>query len=226
MIISTTLPAEGDGPRSEWLFIDQGIHPNTLAVRAPYDGLSICFGDYGLMQTLMTDRLVLRPWASGDADFVYDMYSRWEVQRFIGPVPRVMEDRSEADRLIERCQRFDHPVQGFWAVEREEDAQLVGTILLKGIPASGDAPLQPSGDTEIGWHFHPDYWGRGYAAEAASAVLAHSFSKGLDRVIAVTSAENIASQRVCKRIGMEHRGTTTDYYNATCELYSAEIKAR
>ncbi|MDN3482860.1 GNAT family N-acetyltransferase [Arthrobacter sp. APC 3897] len=178
------------------------------------------------MQTLKTDRLLLRPWEPADADFVYDMYSRWEVQRFIGLVPRAMEDRSEADRLIERCRNFDHPVRGFWAVQRVVDAQLVGTILLKGIPASGEAPLQPSGDTEIGWHFHPDYWGKGYAAEAASAVLGHSFREGLGRVIAVTSAENTASQRVCERIGMEHQGTTKDYYNATCELYLAEAGSR
>lgn len=176
------------------------------------------------MQTLRTDRLSLRPWEPEDVEFVYDMYSRWEVQRFIGLVPRAMEDRSEAGRLIDKCRNFDHPVHGFWAVQRMEDAQLVGTILLKDIPASGELPLQPSGETEIGWHFHPGYWGNGYAAEAASAVLAHGFREGLDRVIAVTSAENSASQRVCTRIGMKHQGTTKSYYNATCELFSAEAR--
>lgn len=171
------------------------------------------------MRTLKTDRLLLRSWELEDVDFVYDMYSRWEVQRFIGLVPRVMEDRSEAERLIARCRGLDHSVHGFWAVERLEDARLVGTILLKGIPASGEPPLQPSGDTEIGWHFHPDFWGNGYATEAASVVLAHGFKEGLDQVIAVTSAENTASQSVCRHIGMKHQGTTNDYYNATCELF-------
>nr|WP_276568901.1 GNAT family N-acetyltransferase [Arthrobacter sp. 260] len=175
---------------------------------------------------MTTDRLLLRGWEPTDAEFVYDLYSRWEVQRFIGLVPRVMEDRSAADRLIEKCRSFDHPVQGFWAVQRASDSQVVGTILLKGIPASGEAPLQPSGDTEIGWHFHPDYWGKGYATEAASAVLAHGFGEGLDRVIAVTSVENTASQSVCRRIGMKHQGATNDYYNATCELYLAEAAGR
>jgi RimJ/RimL family protein N-acetyltransferase len=156
-----------------------------------------------------------------DADFVYDLYSRWEVQRFLGLAPRVMEDRSEADRLIAKCRNYKHPVHGFWAVERSEDARLVGTILLKEIPASGEPPLQPSGETEIGWHFHPDFWGNGYATEAASAVLAHGFREGLDRVIAVISAKNAASQSVCKRIGMKHQGTTKSYYNATCELFLA-----
>lgn len=174
------------------------------------------------MRTLRTTRLSLRPWSPDDADFVYDMYSRWEVQRFIGLVPRVMEDRAEAKRLIARCRELEHPVHGFWAIQRLEDAQLVGTILLKEIPASGTPPLQPSGQTEIGWHFHPDSWGNGYATEAASSVLAHGFNKGLDKVIAVTSSQNLASQRLCKNIGMKHQGTTRAFYNANCELFLAE----
>jgi RimJ/RimL family protein N-acetyltransferase len=81
--------------------------------------------------------------------------------------------------------------------------------------------LQPSGDTEIGWHFHPNYWGHGYATEAAAAVLAHALDSGLDKVVAVTAPANTASQRVCLRIGMTHRGQTDRYYNALCELYEA-----
>ncbi len=173
------------------------------------------------MKALRTDRLSLRSWEPDDADFVYDMYSRWEVQRFIGMVPRVMEDRSEAVKLITRCRNLAHPVHGFWAVERLEDAQLVGTILLKSIPASGDVPLKPSGDTEIGWHFHPDYWRNGYATEAASAVLTYGFNEGLDKVVAVTSPDNWTSRSVCTRIGMKHQGITESYYNATCELFLA-----
>lgn len=173
------------------------------------------------MKELSTERLRLRAWEPEDADFVYDMYSRWEVQRFIGLVPRVMEDRSEATRLIERCRSHIHPVHGFWAVERSTDAQLVGTILLKSIPASGEPPLQPSGDTEIGWHFHPGYWGNGYASEAAAAVLEYGFAAGLGEVVAVTNPRNLASQAVCARIGMKHRGLTDRYYNTECELFVA-----
>lgn len=56
------------------------------------------------MQILDTDRLRLRAWtdATTDVDFVFDTYSRWEVQRFIGRVPRVMEHRSEAEAAITR----------------------------------------------------------------------------------------------------------------------------
>ncbi|TFD06468.1 GNAT family N-acetyltransferase [Cryobacterium sp. TMT1-66-1] len=85
-------------------------------------------------------------------------------------------------------------------------------------------PLSPSGEIEIGWHLHPDAWGHGYASEAARAVLAHAFVMGLDRISAVTNKDNVASQAVAQRIGMTHKGTTSDYYNAECELFSVERK--
>ncbi|WP_432245121.1 GNAT family N-acetyltransferase [Arthrobacter sp. G.S.26] len=174
------------------------------------------------MQTLETARLRLRPWEPGDAGFVLDLYSRWDVQRFIGSTPRVMVDPAEATERINAWRTMDHPVHGVWAVEVKEAGTLAGTLLLKSIPASGPVPLQPSGDTEIGWHFHPDAWGRGYATEAAAAVLAYAFGHGLPAVVAVTNPANAASQRVCARIGLAHQGRTDRYYNATCELFGLQ----
>jgi len=181
------------------------------------------------VETLRTDRLVLRPWTPDDAPAVLDIYSRWDVMRFVGVAPRVLEHPHEAAERIERWRAVDDGTHGVWAVvERAAAAGAaptgegvpVGTILLKPIPASGTGePPQPSGDTEIGWHFHPHVWGRGYATEAAAAVLAHAFERGLGRVVAVTHADNTASQAVCRRIGMTYRGTTDAYYGTTCELF-------
>lgn len=183
------------------------------------------------MKRLETERLVLRQWEPEDADFVLDLYSRWAVQRFIGNHPQVMRDRAEAEDRIRTWrsigqQDMAHPAHGIWAVELKgpaTPATLAGTLLLKSIPASsGSLPLKPSGDTEIGWHFHPDHWGNGYATEAAAAVLAYALDSGLAKVVAVTAPANTASQRVCARIGMTHLGQTDRYYNALCELFEAK----
>lgn len=200
------------------------------------------------VENLETERLILRPWEPKDADFALDLYSRWEVQRFIGNPPRVMADRAEAEERIRVWRAMDHPVHAVWVVQLKGPAQqanpaqpsnppqqtdpaqpripghskpaLAGTLLLKSIPASGpELPLQPSGDPEIGWHFHPDHWGKGYATEAAAAVLAYAFNNGVPKVVAVTNPANTASQRVCTRIGLLHRGRTSRYYNALCELF-------
>ena len=131
-----------------------------------------------------------------------------------------MEDRSQAVERIGIWRNMQHLVHAVWAVELKATGQLTGTLLLKSIPASGDSvPLQPSGDTEIGWHFHPDHWGHGYASEAAAAVLKYAFSSGMKKVVAVTAPANVASQKVCGRIGMSHAGQTSEYYNSLCELF-------
>lgn len=189
------------------------------------------------MRTLETERLILREWEPEDADFVLDLYSRWEVQRFIGNHPQVMRQRTEAEERIQVWRAMDHHIHGAWAVQRKDPPQtstgfpptgtvppLAGTLLLKSIPASGSTlPLQPSGDTEIGWHFHPAHWGHGYATEAAGAVLAYGLDSGLEKIVAVTAPANTASQRVCRRIGMLHRGQTSKYYNALCELFEVQV---
>ena len=174
------------------------------------------------MQSLTSDRLRLREWTLGDVDFVLDMYSRWEVQRYIGRQPRVMRDRGEAVATVTRWRSVKEPGHGIWAVEHRETGSVLGTMLLKSIPASNaEGPMRPSGDTEIGWHFHPDAWGNGYAREAAAEVLRHAFAAGLQTVVAVTHSENTASQTVCERIGMVHLGQTDRYYTTRCELFSA-----
>ena len=136
-----------------------------------------------------------------------------------------MADHSEAADLLGYLQSLDDPVHGIWAVQRRNTQQLVGVLLLKSIPASGElTPLQPSGDTEIGWHFHPDHWGHGLATQAASTVLQYAFQSGLTKVVAAAYPANAASQRVATRIGMTHEGQTGRYYNATCELFTATTK--
>jgi RimJ/RimL family protein N-acetyltransferase len=173
------------------------------------------------VRELRTARLLLRPWSPEDADFLYDMESRWDVKRYIGTTPAVMTDRSQALASIERRRALDHPVHGIWAIELLSERVLVGNLLLKPIPLSVDASPSPSEDVEIGWHLHPDHWGHGYASEAGRAGLAHAFGAGLPRVLAVTAPANGASQKVCRRLGMRHLGRSDAFYNAMCEVYQA-----
>jgi RimJ/RimL family protein N-acetyltransferase len=82
----------------------------------------------------------------------------------------------------------------------------VGGVLLKPLPNG-------TGEVEIGWHLHPDSWGRGLATEAAGAVLAHGLENGLDEVWAVTHVHNHRSGRVCTRLGMRLLGITHRWYD-------------
>lgn len=178
--------------------------------------------------TLRTERLLLRPWTTepGDVDFLFDMYGRWEVQRYIGREPRVVTDRHE---IVERAERWavaesgipDLP--GMLAVTDLLTGERFGSVLLKPLPASAETePLPPSGETEVGWHLHPDAWGRGYASESASRMLREAWRVGLARVLAVTHPANAGSQAVARRIGMSDRGLTDRFYNSTCALFEID----
>jgi RimJ/RimL family protein N-acetyltransferase len=59
------------------------------------------------VKELTTDRLLLRRFTSDDSDFIFDMYSRWEVQRFIGLTPRLMTERAEAEERTARYAAFE-----------------------------------------------------------------------------------------------------------------------
>ncbi|KRE39617.1 hypothetical protein ASG73_03125 [Janibacter sp. Soil728] len=177
---------------------------------------------------MTTGRLTLRTYRDDDAAALFDLHSRKEVQRWIGD-GRPMTDPAEAANSIPRRRLpFPEPM-GIWAIDLEE--RLVGTLLLKPIPISG-SPLAAdarstdlalalqSPDIEIGWHLHPDVWGRGVATEAARRVLEHAAD--LPRIVAVTHPDNLPSQRVATRLGMADHGSTDRYYDTTTRLFVLE----
>jgi RimJ/RimL family protein N-acetyltransferase len=170
-----------------------------------------------------TDRLLVREYSDDDAPFVLDMYSRWEVQQFLGPAPNPLRNIDEAETFIRRRRAVGqtNPVLGFWAVTLRT-GQPIGTVVLEMAPLSApQKPLPLSEDHEIGWHLHPDYWGRGYATEAAAGVLHRAFDTGVEEVIALVHHANDRSKRVANRLGMRHLGVTGRYYSVEAELYRA-----
>ena len=69
------------------------------------------------------------------------------------------------------------------------------------MPFSGDVHF------DIGWQLDPQFFGQGYASEAARGWLDHGFGElGIEEVIAYTATSNTASVNVMKRIGMRRDG--------------------
>jgi RimJ/RimL family protein N-acetyltransferase len=141
-----------------------------------------------------------------EADRFFDIYRRPEVVRWIGAEP--IQDHGEASAMIERnFTRLDADSRfGSWAVIDRSSGVPVGSIILKPLPDG-------EGEVEIGWQLHPDSWGKGFASEAASAVLDRGFADGLPEVRAVTYPDNTRSVAVCRRIGMQLLGITRRWYH-------------
>ena len=174
---------------------------------------------------LATERLILREWTRSDDDraFLFDMYRRSQVRRYLAN-GQVMTNPAEVDVLLDRWQGTGAGILGVRAVETA-DGKRIGSVLLKRIPWSEAVATGRDEEIELGWHFHPDAWGHGYATEAASAVLSLAHRHGIDRVVAVTNPANTASGGVAGRIGMSAAGLTRDYYDAECELYVSDGRA-
>jgi RimJ/RimL family protein N-acetyltransferase len=157
---------------------------------------------------------VIRPWQLDEADRLYDFMRLMEVAKWLSTPPRPMRDRTEAIALIERWATAldDDPRFGAWAVVERASGVPAGTVLFKPLPDG-------EGEIEIGWHFHPDSWGRGFATESARAVLARGFAQGVDEVWAVTDLDNRPSIAVCRRIGMRLLGTTHRWYHQPSTMF-------
>lgn len=170
-----------------------------------------------------TDRLLVRPYELTDAPFVLEMYSRWDVQQFLGPSSRTVQSIEEAAAAIERWRAVSatNPLLGFWAITLR-NGEPVGTVLLKMAPLSAERPPLPlSNDHEVGWHLHPRHWGHGYATEAAEGALQRGFAAGINEVIALIRPENERSKRVAQRLAMKYVGLTDRYYSMEADLYQA-----
>jgi RimJ/RimL family protein N-acetyltransferase len=158
-----------------------------------------------------TARLRLRPWTTRRDDLarLADLYGRPEVTCWLGGAPSV-----PPVELVARWARVlagEDPF-GAWAVEVAATGAVAGTVLLKPLP-------EGVGEVEVGWHLHPDSWGRGYATEAARAVVDRGFTAGLPEVYAVVRPGNARSMAVCRRLGMAPLGRMRRWYHVELEVF-------
>jgi RimJ/RimL family protein N-acetyltransferase len=156
---------------------------------------------YVFSEPVTTERLTLRLMTAADLDDVFSYQSREDVCRYMLFEPRTREE--VAERIAKNAA----------ATTLEKDGDYLQLAL--ELPASEDGPARVIGDSyftiaslensrgEIGWVLHPDFAGKGYATDAARAVLGIAFGViRLHRVYAELDPRNDASIALCKRLGM------------------------
>lgn len=161
---------------------------------------------------LTTPRLVIRPLTLDDFGDLYDMQSRADVTRYL---PYGVRDEAEVRKALETKLKetaFREEDCAFClAVELPAAGKVIGEIMIFG--RSAEHRL-----AEIGYVFHPDFGGQGYATEAATEVLRLAFEDfGRHRVIGRIDARNTPSARVLERLGMRREA-----YFVANELWKGE----
>lgn len=143
-----------------------------------------------------TKRLILREWGSEDIQAFAALNQDPQVMEFFPGLKSLEESKA----FIQKSQEhFKLHSFGWYAVELKNTGKFIGSVGLFYIDPI--FPFAPA--VEIGWRLAAQYWGYGYATEAARAVLRYGFTKfGFGEIVAVTVPNNLKSQRVMEKIGM------------------------
>ena len=144
-----------------------------------------------------TDRLVLEPLALTDTDFIAALVNAPGWLAFIGD--RSVHTRDDAGAYIRKI--LATATVRYWVVRLLADSTPVGAVTV----IERDYLDHP----DIGFALLPEYEGRGYAYEAAAAVLQHLLQcAALPEVLAATMAANVRSIRLLEKLGLTYRYET------------------
>ena len=151
-----------------------------------------------MKNSIETERLLLRPLLAEDADGMFALDSDPEVHRFLGNQP--IQSKEEAVSVIAFVQeQYESLGIGRWAVLEKSSGEFLGWSGLKKItePFLG-MPFY----YDLGYRFRTQYWGKGFATEAAKAWVNEGFhTLQLTELFASTHLENHASAGVLIKCG-------------------------
>ena len=144
-----------------------------------------------MIETIETDRLVLRAFRPADIDEYGAICADAEVMKYLGP-PKTREDAWRHMAMV--LGHWQLHGYGLWAVEEKATGALAGRV---GLLNPEDWP-----GLELAWTLARHHWHRGFATEAALVALVYAFNVvKADHVISLIHPENLASVRVAERIG-------------------------
>lgn len=155
------------------------------------------------MLVLETERLLLRPSTTDDAPFVLTLLNEPSFLRFIG-------DKKVRNLEDARQYLLNGPIASY---ERHGFGLLLVELKDSNIPAGmcGLLKREELPDPDIGFAFIPDYWGKGFAFEAATAVMNDARERlKLNRILALVDPANDASIKLLERLGLSFQRIKDD----------------
>ncbi len=148
---------------------------------------------------LETQRLILRPFRAADISEIVRLLSEPAIAETTLNIPWPYDEAKARDWLAAQRREREAGTGITFAIVRREDERLLGAIDIR--------PNARHQKAEIGYWIGKPYWGRGYATEAARAIIRYGFEVlGLNRIHASHFAENPASGRVMQKAGMRFEG--------------------
>lgn len=150
-----------------------------------------------------TERLAFRQFVADDLPQLIEQRSDPEVNRYLGGT-KLQNPAALAERIKFYIDCYERYGFGMCAMLWKPSGEMIGS--------AGIQPLADTGEIEVGYSIIKPFWGRGLGTEAARGWLRFGFEKaGLDRIVAVADKENIASQRVMEKCGMQFEQNAFHY---------------
>jgi RimJ/RimL family protein N-acetyltransferase len=148
--------------------------------------------------SLETERLLLRGWRDEDTDPWAELCADDEVMRSVGHQRGLDLGDAWRDMAI-MAGHWALKGYGHWVLDLRATGELVGRA---GLYYPPDWPA-----LELGWAVARPHWGNGYAGEAARAAMGWARDEvGVDHLISLIADDNLRSQRVAEKLGMEQEG--------------------
>ncbi|MCU1349297.1 MAG: acetyltransferase [Acidobacteria bacterium] len=170
------------------------------------------------MPTLETARLILRPFTPEDAAELSLVINDLEIARNTLTIPHPYPAGEAARWILLHQERFEATGDVHFAIVPRDSGRIAGEM---GLMVNRDHAR-----AEIGYWLGSEARGRGYAPEAAEAVLRYGFEvAGLNRIFAAHFTRNPASGRVLQKVGMRHEGTHRQALRKGDEFLDAEMYA-
>lgn len=151
------------------------------------------------MTAFETDRLILRPFTLNDLDGLAAMVANPDVMEFLAVDGKPMPRFGAWQSLCATVGHWELRGYGMFAVIERASGEFVGRV---GPWLPEDWP-----GLELGWSLRREFWGKGYATEAAAKCLDHIFGElNQPEVISLIRPGNVRSVRVAERLGMQLTG--------------------
>jgi RimJ/RimL family protein N-acetyltransferase len=120
-----------------------------------------------------------------------------EDERFMGLLGGVRDEAGTVAYLEMNMKHWADHGFGMWMLRDAASSAVIGRAILRHLAVEG------TDEVEVGYGFMPDYWGCGLATEIAEACVRIGFEQlGLASLVAITTAPNLASQRVLSKAGL------------------------
>lgn len=161
---------------------------------------------------LLTNRLGFKLLEQEDIDFILDLESDPDVTEFVGGVLNKEEVLSMVEIFVKNSQEKELP---HFLIFELSSGRCMGRCGFS---------QNDSDEIEVGYGFHKEYWGKGFATETLVVLLSWAEKHiATNNIIAVTAINHLASQRVMEKCGMQYyktefsKGVESKFYKKELE---------